>query len=132
MRTDQYMGLTKKAKKIIERSIQVREIGKAIMPDKSEVAFDRVVDKLLATKTVCGKIVGAWVDEVAQLHRYTFCSGVVYEEYVQCEPWCGGPMYFIALRRVRKDGSAGKFLKTSLWPSKETQLREEHNNSAAE
>ncbi|MBU6454129.1 MAG: hypothetical protein KGS72_20280 [Cyanobacteria bacterium REEB67] len=132
MRTDQYMGLTKKAKKIIERSIKVREIGKTIMPDKSEVAFDRVVDKLLATRTVCGKIVGAWVDEVAQLHRYTFGSGVVYEEYVQCTPWCGGPMYFIALRRVRKDGSAGKFLKTSLWSSKETQLREEHNNSAAD
>jgi len=33
---------------------------------------------------------------------------------VQCSPWCGGPMYYIALRRL--DGTP---LKLSLWTDEE-------------
>ena len=127
MRTDQYMGLTARAKKIVGRIIRVREIGVTIMPDNSVVKFDRTFDKPLAEITVIGAIEKHYYDKptdtVANLHRYTFPSGVVYEEYVQVKPWHGGPCYFIALRRP-----SGKHLKTSLWSRKDTLMSEESNN----
>ncbi|MBS1991968.1 MAG: hypothetical protein JSS86_13185 [Cyanobacteria bacterium SZAS LIN-2] len=129
MRSDQYMGLTARAKKIVGRSIRVREIGVTIMPDQSVVKFDRTLDKPLAEITVIGQIEGHYLEpgeHVANLHRYTFPSGVVYEEYVQCKPWHGGPCYFIALRRP-----SGKFLKTSLWSRKDTGMSEDVNNYGA-
>jgi hypothetical protein len=128
MRFDQFMGLNKWAKKTVGKTITVREVGARIMPDKSVESFDRVVDLPLAQVTVTGGIKGVYTEEgtfVANLHRYTFPSGVVYEEYIQCTPWCGGPMYYIALRRP-----SGKFLKQSLWPSKVTQISGPANNSA--
>jgi hypothetical protein len=125
MRFDQFIGLNPWATKTVGKTVRVQEVGVRVMPDKSVVAFDRMVDLPLAEVTVIGSIAGAYKDHVANLHRYTFASGVVYEEYVQCTPHCGGPMYYIALRRP-----SGKFLKQSVWPSKETQISEPHNNSA--
>jgi hypothetical protein len=128
MRFDQFIGLNKQAKKIVGRTIPVNEKGVRTMPDGTRVKFDRNVDLPLAQVTVIGGITGAYTEPgefVANLHRYTFPSGVVYEEYVQCSPWCGGPMYFIALRRP-----SGKYLKTTVWPSKETKVSEPYNNSA--
>jgi hypothetical protein len=122
----QYIGLNPWAKKTVSKTIRVQEVGVRVMPDKSVIAFDRMVDMPLAEVTVIGSISGMSEEHVvANLHRYTFASGVVYEEYVQCTPHCGGPMYYIALRRP-----SGKFLKQSVWPSKETQISEPHNNSA--
>jgi hypothetical protein len=129
MRIDQYQGLNKWAQNRVSKTIRVREVGVTVMPDKSVVPFDREVDMPLAVKTKVGEIKGAFADVAGDLYRYTFASGVAYEEYVQCTPWSGGPMYFIALRRVSRNG---KFLKQSLWPSSETQLREENNNSLAD
>ncbi len=126
MRFDQFMGLNKWALRTVRKTIHVREVGARIMPDKSVQSFDREVDMPLAEVTVIGRIKGAYTDEgkyLANLHRYTFPSGVVYEEFVQCTPHCGGPMYFIALRRL-----SGKPLKQSIWPSKTTGLSEPFNS----
>jgi hypothetical protein len=146
MRTDSYIGLNNRAKKIVGKTIHVREVGVTIMPDKSVVPFDREIDKPLATVTVIGGIEGAFTEEgecVANLHRYTFPSGVIYQEYVQCVPWCGGPEYYIALRRIKhlrlnlgqgpfKTPVFGKPLKSTLWPTRVTHLSEDVNNCGAE
>jgi len=125
MRFDKYMGLTARAKKIV--SMAVREVGVAILPDKTEEPFDRIVERPRAVVTVIGAIEKHYYDDpsdtVANLHRYTFPSGVVYEEYVQVKPWHGGPCYFIALRRP-----SGKHLKTSLWSRQDTGMSEDMNN----
>ena len=62
------------------------------------------------TKEIIGKIKGAWVNVVNDLHRYTLPNGRVYQEYVQLEPWMGGPCYFIALKDKR-----GRILRRTLW-----------------
>ena len=97
------------------RSTQVvREIGARILPSGEAVPFDRTITVTLATVEVVGKITGAWKDHVANLHRYTFPDGRVYEEYVQAELWSSGPCYFIALKTKK-----GTVVTQSLWADDE-------------
>ena len=62
------------------------------------------------TKEIIGKIKGAWVDVVNDLHRYTLPNGRIYHEFIQSEIWMGGPCYFIALKDKR-----GRILGRTLW-----------------
>jgi hypothetical protein len=111
MRCDQYVGLNKWAKRRVSATRAVKSL---ITPEGKQIDLPRPFELPIAEKAAVGTITGAYVDEVAKLHRYTFPSGRVYEEYVQCSPWCGGPMYYIALRRL--DGTP---LKLSLWTDEE-------------
>jgi len=113
MRCDQYMGLNKWAQKRVNEKVVVRVVGKLTKRGKV-VQIDREQEVPVAVITVIESIAGAYKDHVANLHRYTMPSGVVYEEYVQETIWCGGPNYYIALRRL-----SGKPLKRSLWSQKQ-------------
>jgi hypothetical protein len=41
-------------------------------------------------------------------------NGSVFEEFVQAEPWSGGPCYYIALKNKR-----GAVVRQSLWTDEE-------------
>ncbi|MBU6452438.1 MAG: hypothetical protein KGS72_11705 [Cyanobacteria bacterium REEB67] len=114
MRCDQYIGLNEWARQKVSLSHVVREVGARILPSGRAVPFDRTMSVPLATKEVVGKITGAWTDHVANLHRYTFPDGRVYEEFIQAEPWSGGPCYYIALKNLK-----GNVIRQSLWTSEE-------------
>lgn len=127
-RSNQFIGLNKTAKLIIGTDLRLANVRE--LPEKSKVRFEHVdVLKPGIKVEVIDVITGPWLEDdevVANLHRYTFPSGVVYEEYVQVAPWHSGPCYFIALRRP-----SGKFLKTTLWSTKETGMSEDVNNYGA-
>lgn len=114
MRCDQYMGLNKWAQKRVNEKVLARVTATLTKRDGKVVEIDREQEVPVAMITVIESIAGAYKDHVANLHRYTMPSGVVYEEYVQETIWCGGPNYYIALRRV-----GGKPLKQSLWTQKQ-------------
>lgn len=113
MRCDQYVGLNKWAQKRVNEKVVAHVVGNVTRRGKV-VQIDREQEVPVALVSVIGHIAGTYKDHVANLHRYTMPSGVVYEEYVQETIWCGGPNYYIALRRV-----GGKPLKQSLWTQKE-------------
>lgn len=120
-------GLTQVALKKLGHN--VREIGVRILPNGDREEFDRVVHVRREDihVEIIGEIQGAFgAGVIAKLHRYTFPSGVVYDEYLQVAPWHGGPHFFLALRRP-----SGKFLKTTLWPRSETGMSEDMNNCGA-
>ncbi len=117
MRMDQYIGLNKWAQERVSESHVVREVGAQILPSGKVVSFDRTVRVPLVTTEVIGHITGAWVDKVADLHRYTMPNGSVFEEFVQAEPWSGGPCYYIALKNKK-----GAVVRQSLWTNEETGL----------
>lgn len=114
MRMDQYIGLNDWAKGLVYATQTVREVGARILPNGKVESFDRTVRVPLATVEVIGKIEGAWNDHVADLHRYTMPNGSVFEEYIQADPWHGGPCYHIALKNKR-----GRAVRQSLWTQKE-------------
>jgi hypothetical protein len=110
MRCDQYIGLNDWARQFVSAQQTVREVGVRIAADGKVVPFDRTEPVAMTRKEVIGQITGAWIDVVANLHRYTTPNGKVYEEFVQCSPWSGGPMYFIALKNKK-----GSVVRQSLW-----------------
>lgn len=126
-RSDSYHGLTRAAQKIIstDATAEVRT-----RPSGSKIVFEQIHNlKPGVDVTVIGAIKGAYLEDdqvVAELHRYRFPSGVVYEEYVQVAPRHHGPCFFIALRRP-----SGKFLKTTLWDRSETGMSADTNNFGA-
>lgn len=128
-RSDQFMGLNPVA--LNKVAVRVREVGVRTMPDGEEISFDRHVylPREDVIVNVIGEIKGLTTPErpIGLLHRYTFPSGVVYEEYVQCTPCHSGHVVYLALRRP-----SGKVLKTTLWSHRETGLPEQHNNLGAE
>jgi hypothetical protein len=81
-----------------DKYIGLNEKGASLVADPS------------TTKEVIGKIKGAWVNVVNDLHRFTLPNGRIYNEFVQCEVWMGGPCYFIALKDNR-----GRTLRRTLW-----------------
>lgn len=114
MRCDQYIGLNAWATKLVSRKTKVHDIGIRTLPGGRVVKLDYWHRVPVARKEKIGKIDGAWNPHVADLHRYTFPDGRVYEEYVQATPWSGGPCYFIALRDKRK-----RPVRQSLWTDRE-------------
>lgn len=110
MRIDQFNGLNKWAKRKVNATKAVREIGAEIASDGTVTPFDRQVRVPIAQKRRYSKQRGAYRLFVGDLHRYTLPTGVVLEEYLQQIIWSGGPCYFIALR-----DSAGQPVPQSLW-----------------
>ena len=114
MRIDQYIGLNEWAKKNIQTTQIVREVGARILPNGKVLSYDRKVIVPVAEIVVIGKIQGTWKDHVADLHRYKMPNGAVFEEFIQAEPWHGGPCYFIALKNKK-----GNTVRQSLWTNEE-------------
>jgi hypothetical protein len=113
-RCDLYLGLNKWAQKLVTRQTRVASLtlanGETLqLPHPLKIAV--VEKKAIAT------ISGTYKDEVAKLYRYTFPSGLILEEYLQEKFHCGGPNYFIALRRLN-----GKPVKKSIWTNEEMGL----------
>lgn len=129
-RHDLFLGLNEVARKKV--SIRVHEVGVRTMPDGTKENFDRVVylprpdDIVEVICNIKGRTPPV-AGPVGQLHRYTFPSGVVYEEYVQCTPCNHGHDFYLALRRP-----SGKVLKTTVWSHRQTGLPERHNNYGAD
>jgi hypothetical protein len=55
-----------------------------------------LIDKLPAT--VYDVQDGAFTPQLLHLRRFKIPFGPMVEEFVQAEPWSGGPCYFLALR----------------------------------
>ena len=113
-RSDQYIGLNPWAKHLVTRKVKVREHGVRTFADGTKQRFSRWRRMPLVRSEHAGIIRGAWNPMVARLHRYTMPSGEVLTEYVQAEPWCSGPCYFIALMDKH-----GKPVPESLWTEEE-------------
>jgi hypothetical protein len=95
---------------------EVEEIGVRRYPDDTIEPFIRKVSAPLATICKIGEIKSAFSPgmPVADLRRYELPTGEVYEEYIQAQPWNGGPCYYIALK-----DSAGEPVRESLWTTKQ-------------
>lgn len=117
-RSDQYIGLNDWARKTVLRKEKVRQFGVNVFADGRRKRFSRWANLPVARIQVIGIIPGVYCDKVADLKRYTLSNGKVYEEYVQETPWCGGPMYHLALRDVK----TGKPVPQSLWTGEEMGL----------
>lgn len=101
MRMAQFYGLNPQGRKLVLKKIMTREIGTMILPDGKKVKFNRRRAVPVARKQVIGDI--KTLDPsvpLAQLHRYTLHDGTVLDEFVQEVLHNGGPMYFLALRRL--------------------------------
>ena len=114
MRFDQYKGLNKWAKRKVNATNLVREIGQQIQPSGKVIEFDRTVKVPLVAKRRYSKIRGTYKLFAGDLHRFTLANGRVVEEFVQETMHCGGPCYFIALR-----DESGQTLQKSLWTKEE-------------
>ncbi len=113
-RSDQYIGLNDWARRHVTGKQKVREVGVRIHANGKKVNFNRWRRVPNARKEHVGVIHGAWIPVVAPLHRYTMPDGRVFVEYVQAEPWCSGPCYFIALKDKH-----GNPVPESLWTDEE-------------
>jgi len=114
MRTDQYVGLNKWAKNKVLRRERVREIGVRVLPSGQSQRFNRWANVPVSRRQQIGIVRGTYRPFVANLYRYTLPGGEVFEEYIQCTPWSGGPCYFIALKDKR-----GNPVPESLWTDEE-------------
>ena len=117
-RFDQYIGLNDWARKTVLRKEKVRQFGVSVFADGTRKRFARWTKLPVSRSQVIGILPGVWIDKVADLHRYTMPDGKVYEEYLQADPWAGGPMYHLALRNVK----TGNPVPQSLWTDEELGL----------
>ena len=115
MRMDQYRGLNQWATKKVLKREKARQVGTNIFEDGRKRKYSRWVKVPVARIRIIGTIAGVYKPTVAELHRYILPDGKVYDEFVQCTPWSGGPVYHIAL----KDASTGKEVPESLWTEDE-------------
>jgi len=116
MRCDQYRGLTKKARKMVNGvRAGVREVGHSVLPDGTRIPFERDHVPAVTKVEVVGYIKGSYCGRVDVRRRYTMHDGRVLEEFLQSKIHCGGPNYFIALR----DTATGEVVPESLWTDKE-------------
>lgn len=113
-RSDQYIGLNERARRMVTGKVKVREHGTRIFADGKKQRFSRWRRMPVARVEHAGILRGVWTPKVAVLHRYTMPDGKVYVEYVQAAPWSGGPCYFIALMDKH-----GKPVPESLWTEEE-------------
>lgn len=118
MRCDQYVGLnTWSAEKVLAKQT-VQDYTMRLFPDGRVETFECELEVVLAYPTEkIGVIAGAFQDHVACLRRFILPTGEIFDEFVQCEPWSSGPMYFIALKDVN-----GDVVPESLWTDREIQI----------
>ena len=116
MRFDQYQGLSKGGRKIVNAALKgVTEVGHTVFPDGTKVEFTREQVPAVKNVDVVGYVKGSYKGRAGLRRRYTFHDGRVLVEFLQCTHWCGGPNYFIALR----DTATGEVVPQSLWTDKE-------------
>lgn len=115
-RSDNYIGLNDWATKTVLKKAKARIRGVMEFTDGRKRRFTRWAKVPVAKVRVIGIIKGVWIPRVADLKEYAMPDGTVYQEYVQAEPWHGGPCYYIAL----KNAKTGKPVTESLWTSEET------------
>lgn len=120
-RSDQYIGLNKWARDLLESQPQnrVEIVGwrKTLDHTGKEVSagpYDHAYSEPSYKVEDIAAVDGAWTEKFFTLHRYTLVDGTVYEEYIQAEPWSSGPMYFIALKT-----KGGMPVVESLWTEQE-------------
>lgn len=118
MRMDQYRGLNPWARKNVLKREKARITGTMTFEDGRRRRFTRWAKIPVARIETIGKITGAWKPHVADLRRFTMADGTVYEEYVQSNPWSGGPVYHTAL----KNAATGEPVAESLWTDEELDM----------
>ena len=121
MRCDQYIGLNERAQKLVEPA--KNELDYEVIAEERrhpngsseciELEFPRRVMK--GNIVAHGTFKGMFEDEYS-LWEYHLPDGTVYREFVQADPWSGGPMFFVALK-----DSKGKPVEESLWTESEIQ-----------
>jgi hypothetical protein len=116
MRTDQLYGLNAWAREIVHATQVVSEIGVRKYPNETIEAFVREVTVPIAAVTKISEIECAFAPgtAIADLNRYELPDGRVFEEYIQSQPWSGGPCYYIALK-----DETGQPVSQSLWTKKQ-------------
>lgn len=85
MRSDQYIGLTKRAKLFLS---QQKESG---IVEREE--FFKLTDAAFDSNPIMGKRVWVKPKGIKVQEEY-------FEEFLQAAPWSSGPMYFTCLRHV--------------------------------
>lgn len=102
MRTDQYMGLSPRAQAELSKFCEEADVHTVIRFRDGRMQEHHSVQTVPSYQVeTIGSIEGAWNDHVANLNRYSFPDGRVWEEFVQATPWSSGPCYFIS---VTQDG----------------------------
>lgn len=109
-RTDQYVGLNERAKEFLDRKTKKDVFH---LYKNGEIA-DRWEEP---QKKAYGTIEGVFGNTFS-LHYYFLHNGARVYEYIQAEPWDGGPMYYIALK-----DEEGNPIKESLWSEEEMGVR---------
>lgn len=56
-----------------------------------------------------GEVIGMFDECVENLYRYLDNRGIVWEEYVQAEPWDSGPVIFLGLRGSNGENKGWRF-----------------------
>lgn len=118
MRFDHFEGLSPRGRRVIFRTVNVREIVRRVHPGGRVEEFERDRIPALASKKRLSRLCGSYSHTAGHLHRYTMYNGRVYEEFVQEVRHCGGPHYFIALKDAQ-----GKVVEHSLWTEAEIDER---------
>lgn len=109
MRCDQFPGLSESAKKFLETYGKKRN---------KVVTIDGIVveqKQILSEKIGMDKIIGMYEME-HKTTAYELQDGSWVHEFVQCEPWSSGPMYFLALKR-----ETGEPIPETYWTEEEIQ-----------
>lgn len=119
-RSDQWVGLTDRAEKWLERNCTQRSGTITTEWSDGERNVQQVKEFIHPRPPT--PVEGAWNEVAGYLHTYLLrgdVDAVAYkiEEFVQAEPWSSGPLYFIGLRYV--DG--GLEVPRVNWTKKEIQ-----------
>jgi|AGTN01.1.fsa_nt_gi hypothetical protein len=116
MRCDQYQGLNKGARRLLNRVLKgATKSSTTTFADGRTVSTSNERVRACAKTEVIGYVRGFYKRHVGNRHRYTMHDGRVLEEFVEHKPWCGGPNYFIALRDV----ATGLVVPASSWKPEE-------------
>jgi hypothetical protein len=90
-RSDQFMGLTDQAYELIQDATKEAE---------------------------CGHYKGMFGDDYS-LTEYIMVDGSRYQEFLQADPWSGGPVFFIALKKYNSNTDEWDVVEESLWSDSE-------------
>ena len=115
MRCDQFIGLNDEAKTYLEREKVL--LSSTFEIDWTTKEINRI-DEYSIDIQEYSFITGAWQDEVARLHEYTWPSGEKCREIVQATPWSSGPCYFLCLEIVGGESAGDKLYE---WTEKKMQ-----------
>jgi hypothetical protein len=123
MRCTQFIGLTEKAKRWLQKHCRKIEYVETTTRDyldkdgnviKHEI-LPKVKRSILDSEDTPNVLKGMFDEDSHILKQYFMHNGSTVEEFLQAEPWSSGPMQFLALR-FRDTKSV---IHASLWTDKE-------------